>query len=927
MSSHVNTTVISARELQTSQGILYATNTPYSLSVEPQASVAGALLSQGVLAVTYPEPTNYEQYMLELVNRARQDPWAEAVRYGIDLNQDLAAGTISFDAKQPLAMNSLLITSARTHSQWMLDEDVFSHTGNNGSTPGDRMAAAGYNFNPSYYWTWGENIAWQGTTGVLPTDLTEYIEDHHEGLFKSSGHRVNILKDDFLEIGVGQNIGYFSTSTGNYHASMLTQNFATSGNQVFLSGVVFQDENNNDFYTPGEGWGNVTVSIPALGIETQTWGSGGYQLAVPVGTHIVEFSGGTLSGVASETVTVGKKNVKLDISPETSWTSWYEYNGYTPPVESDVFTLYSSIVNSPADLLNQISSNTYGLSFFGDVNYIGAEGAVSFFDTINFGPSVYMNSPGILLTSGTAAPPLKNTSSNYSVYNNTPGDAMFDAIAQAAFPGAGNTRDASILEFSFKVTNPTIKSVSFDIIFGSDEYPEWVDSTFVDIASISVNGVNYALFDGDPLKPLSIVGNNISSGSLFSNTSDSDETPPYNIEYDGISPRITISVPVKMDGSYDVRIGVADTGDSAYDSGIFVSNFKSNYSSAVEGALVEITNPDPSTGIYMPASPTTATKFIGGSGNNIFTGSTAADTYDISSGNTDKIQGTPQQLNGDTIIGFTTSDTLLLQNAFFNSNQMKVTWGSAILDIDTDNDGLYDTNIKLDGTYNHGSFYTVNTGVGTEIKFEIDANASTQPYNGVNFLDSFLNNSEVVLSGPMQGALAARLQNIINAGFDKDSNIAIVLAANPSIRKIVPEGSNTIKYLEGIVNTSKNDLGGFISIDVSDLSINNAADGNFLYNFSFEAGSNFANFINFSKGDKLDFSSWTATATPDIAFSSSGSTELSYQVGDLENFSSAWVGVFSNMDASLVSQVLDKQTVAEQIAVLNTAWGNDWLIF
>ena len=35
--------------------------------------------------------TDYEQLMLELVNRARLDPEGEAERYGIDLNENLAA--------------------------------------------------------------------------------------------------------------------------------------------------------------------------------------------------------------------------------------------------------------------------------------------------------------------------------------------------------------------------------------------------------------------------------------------------------------------------------------------------------------------------------------------------------------------------------------------------------------------------------------------------------------------------------------------------------------------------------------------------------------------------------------------------------------------------------------------------------------------
>ena len=91
-------------------------------------------------------PSDYEQYLLELVNRGRANPTAEAARYGIDLNEGLAPGTISSDPKQPLALNLNLIDAARGHSQWMLDNDVFSHTGAGGSSPGDRMTAAGYDF-------------------------------------------------------------------------------------------------------------------------------------------------------------------------------------------------------------------------------------------------------------------------------------------------------------------------------------------------------------------------------------------------------------------------------------------------------------------------------------------------------------------------------------------------------------------------------------------------------------------------------------------------------------------------------------------------------------------------------------------------------------------------------------------------------------
>ncbi len=99
----------------------------------------------------------FDQYLLELVNRARLDPLAEAARYGIDLNQGLSSGTISAAAKQPLAGNTDLAQASEAHSEWMLAANTFSHYGPGGSTPGDRMGDAGYDFTGS--WTWGENIS------------------------------------------------------------------------------------------------------------------------------------------------------------------------------------------------------------------------------------------------------------------------------------------------------------------------------------------------------------------------------------------------------------------------------------------------------------------------------------------------------------------------------------------------------------------------------------------------------------------------------------------------------------------------------------------------------------------------------------------------------------------------------------------------
>ena len=234
------------------------------------------------------QPSAYEQYMLELINRARSNPNAEATLYGLtDLNQGLPSGTITSDPKQPLAFNLLLIDSARLHSQWISDNNTFSHTGEGGSNPFHRMSAAGYNFTGS--WGWGENIALQGTTGT--PNVSQFIAEEHQNLFLSDGHRKNILNGSFREIG----IGVIEDTFNNYNAVITTQNFADSGSSVFLTGVAFDDLVIDDyFYTIGEGISGIEVKATRQSdnqiFTTNTMDAGGYQIALSTGNYNIEFS-------------------------------------------------------------------------------------------------------------------------------------------------------------------------------------------------------------------------------------------------------------------------------------------------------------------------------------------------------------------------------------------------------------------------------------------------------------------------------------------------------------------------------------------------------------------------------------------------------------------------------------------------------------
>jgi Ca2+-binding RTX toxin-like protein len=256
--------------------------------------------------------TAAEQYLLELINRARLDPLAEAQRLGLGLNDGLSPGQISGRPQQVLALDVELEEAAIQHSAWMLAQDIFSHTGAGGSDPGDRMRAAGYDFTGS--WSWGENLAWSGTTGSVNLDAA--IVQHYEGLFRSAGHRANTLDADFREIGIGQLEGQFSTGGRAYNASMLTETFGLSGSAHFVTGVAYRDGDGNKFYGIGEGQAGFWVAHGGEKANTAT--AGGYSLGIESNrmTDLTVGQGGRT--LATLSVDLSDGNAKLDMVTGTS---------------------------------------------------------------------------------------------------------------------------------------------------------------------------------------------------------------------------------------------------------------------------------------------------------------------------------------------------------------------------------------------------------------------------------------------------------------------------------------------------------------------------------------------------------------------------------------------------------------------------------
>jgi Ca2+-binding RTX toxin-like protein len=268
------------------------------------------------------EFTAWEQLFLELVNRARLNPAGEAALFGIDLNKDLAAGTISTAAKQVLAPNELLGLAADGHSQHMFDVNQFAHQGIGDSDPHSRMQNAGYVFAGN--WMSGENIAWDGTTGAY--NQSQGIFAQHENLFKSSGHRTNLLQDVFTEAGIGSIVGTYNYNGTNYNSMMSTQNFAVTGTKTFITGVHYRDTQDDNFYSVGEAEAGRSVRLFQNGSEvtsTTSKSAGGYAIETGVKGQVeLVFSGGDLAGEYGVSFNKEARNAKVDMVDD----NWIETN-------------------------------------------------------------------------------------------------------------------------------------------------------------------------------------------------------------------------------------------------------------------------------------------------------------------------------------------------------------------------------------------------------------------------------------------------------------------------------------------------------------------------------------------------------------------------------------------------------------------------
>ncbi len=270
---------------------------------------------------------------MEYINRARANPVAEAERLATSTDADvlrslaqwnvvLAVMRLQFsliNPAPPLSINETLTQMARSHTDDMFNRGFQGHGDDDGqaATLATRIANSGY-LNGASSYSYGENV-FSYSNSVFSGHAAFEVDWGLgvSGMLVPPGHRISIHNADFREIGVGNRIG--TNRVGSRAAvgpQLVTQEFGRRGNDAFITGVIFRDQNGNGFYDIGEGVGGVTVNVPGADFYAVSAPSGGYSVPVPIDdTYTVSFSGGGVPDAQRAVTIANGNNAKLDYLP------------------------------------------------------------------------------------------------------------------------------------------------------------------------------------------------------------------------------------------------------------------------------------------------------------------------------------------------------------------------------------------------------------------------------------------------------------------------------------------------------------------------------------------------------------------------------------------------------------------------------------
>ena len=248
---------------------------------------------------------------------------------------------------------------------------------------------------------------------------------------------------------------------------------------------------------------------------------------------------------------------------------------------------------TPTDMVENIVGE--GIQY-SNITFQGADASRGIF---NNGQSTNLGiGSGIFLTSGAGyVIPGPNTSVSAGANNGMGGHPSLNAITTST------TYDAAVLEFDFIPESDTLR---FKYVFGSEEYNEWVTTTFNDVFGYFVTGPNpeggfyndknIAIVPGTVNTSVTIntINNgqwwfpSIPTGPCVNCAYYSDNTFGLTLEYDGFTTVMIAWLLVVPCEEYHIKLGVADAGDHIYDTGVFIEE------NSFESPKIEVqTNPYP----------------------------------------------------------------------------------------------------------------------------------------------------------------------------------------------------------------------------------------------------------------------------------------------------------------------------------------------
>lgn len=228
----------------------------------------------------------------------------------------------------------------------------------------------------------------------------------------------------------------------------------------------------------------------------------------------------------------------------------------------------SSLAISPLDsttILNGIHSSLFGTGVtISNLKFSGSYQAIGLFDELTYSFGI---GKGIIIATGSAA--------NAIGPNNSDSEGIDLGInkndSDLASLTTNNILDLVTIEFDFISAADTIFVSTF--VFGSEEYPEYVNSPFNDVFGFFISGPgingteNLAKVPGTN-DPIAINSVNSDSNSAYFHLNDSALNEV--IQYDGLTVPVILSKMVFLDSVYHFKIAIADVGDGILDSGVLI---------------------------------------------------------------------------------------------------------------------------------------------------------------------------------------------------------------------------------------------------------------------------------------------------------------------------------------------------------------------